>query len=162
MAGTVFLVMRLMSPVIGNKQVTLMFADFGHRRLVPVTREISKEHWHRDPLKTLVRALVDGPVNNETLPVVPLGTRLLGCWQEGATAWVDFGRGLFLGLADTADAEILAAYGIVNTIINNLPEVKQVQILVEGSPRQTLRGLTRVGQPLEYRADLEQAMDFTQ
>ena len=155
MGVSVLLVIRLLSPVIGNRQLTLMFADFGYRRLVPVVREVPREQWHREPLKTVVRALVDGPMDNDTLPVVPPGTRLLGCWQEGSTAWVDFDRGVFLGLADTADAEILAAYGIVNTITRNLPDIERVQILVEGAPRQTLRGLTRVSQPLEPRPDLE-------
>lgn len=155
MAGTVFLILRLLSPVIGNKHLTLMFADFGYKKLVPVTREVPRELWHRNALTTLVRALVDGPMNNDTLPVVPAGTRVLGCWQDGSTAWVDFDRNVFLGLADTADAEVLCAYGIVNTITKNLPDIERVQILVEGAPRQTLRGLTRVLQPLEPRQDLE-------
>jgi len=155
MAGTLLLVFRMLSPVVGNKQLTLMFADLRYARLVPVTREVPREHWHRDALKTLVQALVDGPVNNDTLPVVPAETRILGCWQDGKTAWIDFDRNIFLGLADAADAEVLCAYGIVNTIIKNLPDIERVQILVEGAPRQTLRGLTRVVQPLEPRTDLE-------
>ena len=78
MAGTLLLVLRLLSPVVGNKHLTLMFADLRYGRLVPVSREVPREHWHRDALKTLVRALVDGPINNDTLPVVPAGTRVLG------------------------------------------------------------------------------------
>lgn len=155
MAASALLVIRLHSPVIGNRQLTLMFADFRYRTLVPVVREVPREHWHRDPLRTVIQALLDGPMNNDTLPVIPPGTKLLGCWQEGSTAWVDFDRTIFLGLSDVADAEVLAVYGIVSTIVRNVPDIERVQILVEGAPRQTLRGLTRVWQPLLPRPDLE-------
>ena len=155
MAGTVLVIARLASPVIGQRGITLMFANFGYKKLVPVAREIDRAEWHRDALTTLMRALVDGPQNNDTLPAVPPGTRLLGCWRAGAVAWVDLGRGLFLDLADNADAEILAVYGIVNTVVRNLPDIERVQILVEGAPLSTLRGLTRVSQPLAARPDLE-------
>ena len=155
MVATVFVVARLASPVVGQRGITLMFADFGYRKLVPVAREIDRAAWHRDPLRAVMRALVDGPQNNDTLPVVPPGTKLLGCWRSGSMAWVDLGRGLFLDLADNADAETMAVYGIVNTVIRNVPDIERVQILVEGAPLVTLRGLTRVSGPLAARSDLE-------
>jgi spore germination protein GerM len=155
MFGIVFIVIRLSSPTIGNKTLSLMFANLGYSSLRPVSQEVRRELWYRDPLKTVVRALMDGPINNETLPVIPAGTKLRACWRAGDIAYVDFGRDFFLGLAEEAEAEVLAVYGLVNTIAENIPEIKKVQILIDGAPRITLRGLTRVYQPLTPRRELE-------
>ena len=154
-SGLVLLVFRLSSPVIGHKNVKLMFAHFGYSALRPVEQEVRRELWHRDPLATVVRALMDGPVDNDSLPVIPAGTKLHACWHAGGIAYVDFGREFFLGLAEEAEAEVLAVYGLVNTIVENIPEMKKVQILIDGAPRVTLRGLARVYQPLSPRRELE-------
>jgi len=156
MFGVVMLGRHASSPVIGHKNVQLMFARFGYRALHPVEREIDREIWHRDPLTALVRALMDGPVSNDSLPVIPAGTKLNACWRAGDIAYVDFGREFFLGLAEEADAEILAVYGLVNTIVLNIPELAKVQILIDGAPRATLRGLSRVAQALPPRRELEE------
>ena len=155
MAGAVWLVVRLASPVIGHKSVRLMFADFGYRALVPVDREVQRELWYRDPLTVLVRALMDGPMDNDTLPVIPSRTKLHACWRIDNVAYVDFGREYFLGLAEEAEAETLAVYGLVNTIVYNISGVDKVQILIDGAPRVTLRGFSRVAQALTPRHDLE-------
>lgn len=155
MLGIGLLISRLTSPVLGHKSVRLFFADFGYHSLHPVDREISRELWHQDPLRAVVRALMDGPMNNDSLPVIPAAAKLNGCWLEGDIAWLDLSSELFLGLAEDADAELLAVYGLVNTITANIPEVKKVQILIDGSPRATLRGVTRISQALFPRKELE-------
>jgi hypothetical protein len=155
MFGAVLLVERLTSPVIGHKSVQLMFADFGYTALVPVDREIQRELWHRDPLAALVRALMDGPMDNDSLPVIPPGTKLHAIFRADDIAYIDFGQELFLGLAEEAEAETLAVYGLVNTITHNISEIRRVQILIDGAPRATLRGLSRIAQALTPRRDLE-------
>jgi spore germination protein GerM len=154
MLGIGLLINLIMSPVLGQKNVQLFFASFGYRSLYPVDRDIDREAWHQDPLKAVVRALMDGPVNNDCLPVIPAATKLNACWLANDIAYIDLGSELFLGLAEEADAELFAVYGLVNTIAANISEVKQVQILIDGAPRTTLRGLTRIAQALSPRKDL--------
>ncbi|MDR2734993.1 MAG: GerMN domain-containing protein [Spirochaetota bacterium] len=155
MLGVGLLVNRMTSPVLGHKNVRLFFASFGYSSLQPADREINRELWRQDPLRAVVRALMDGPMNNDSLPVIPPSAKLNGCWLAGDIAWIDLSSELFLGLAEEADAELLAVYGLVHTVAANIPEVKKVQILIDGAPRATLRGLTRISQALHPRKDLE-------
>jgi len=155
MLGIGLLINRVTSPVLGHKNVQLFFANFGYRSLCSVNRAVDRELWHQDPLRAVVRALMDGPMNNDSLPVIPATAKLNGCWLAGDIAWLDLSSEFFLGLADDADAELLAVYGLVNTITANIPEVKRVQILIDGSPRATLRGVTRISQALFPRKELE-------
>jgi hypothetical protein len=57
-------------------------------------------------------------------------------------------------LVENADAELMAVYSLVQTITANLSRVNKVQIIIEGVPLRTLRGITRIQYPLEARNDL--------
>ncbi len=44
--------------------------------------------------------------------------------------------------------ELFSIYSLTNSISENFPDVRQVQILVEGEVRQTLKGHVRIDQPI--------------
>ncbi|MCX8110699.1 MAG: GerMN domain-containing protein [Syntrophorhabdaceae bacterium] len=50
--------------------------------------------------------------------------------------------------------EIMALYSIINTLISNTGNAKAVQILIEGRPVYTLKGLIYTYKPLPYNNDL--------
>ncbi len=50
--------------------------------------------------------------------------------------------------------EITALYSIINTLISNTGNAKAVQILIEGRPVYTLKGLIYTYRPLTYNNDL--------
>lgn len=153
-ACCLMLVIQWVNQSLTFSSIRLYFADFSFHRLVPSQRNVRTPSGTLKKLKTVVDELIAGPVSNDTLPAIPGTTRLRGHWISGNTAFLDFSRQLFLDLPDNADAEIVAVYAIVNTVVENVPGISKVQILVEGVPVRTLRGLTRVLTPLTPRRDL--------
>lgn len=83
--------------------------------------------------------------NNETLPY---GTRLIGLSVKDSTAYADFSAELAANHQGGSSGEIQTIYSIVNTIALNIPEIKRVQILIEGRSEKTLAGHIDISQPL--------------
>lgn len=154
MAGCAWLVVQGVATEVRTETLRLSFADFGYRRLVTIDRTVPRSPAPLAKLERVVRELLGGPVSNDTLPVLPQDARLLGCWIRGAVAYVDLSRQAVAGLADAADAEILAVYALVHSICANVPGIERVQLLVEHVPVPTWRGLTRTLTPLRPRPDL--------
>jgi len=154
MAGSAFVVYRLVYTCSDRMELTLYFADFSYSRLIPVKRAVQMELKKAAVLRKAILELCYGPVSNDTLPTVPGGTRLLAVWLKGDTAYVDLSKQLYLGLPDQGGAEVLAVYSLVQTAVDNVPGVKRVQILINGNPLPVLRGLVRISLPLVPRHDL--------
>lgn len=83
--------------------------------------------------------------NNETLP---FGARLIGLSVKDSTAYADFSAELAANHQGGSSGEIQTIYSIVNTIALNIPEIKRVQILIEGRSEKTLAGHIDISQPL--------------
>ena len=79
---------------------------------------------------------------------LPHGTRLIGLSVKDSTAYADFSSELAAGHQGGSSGEIQAVYSIVNTIAMNIPEIKRVQILIEGRSVNTLAGHIDISQPL--------------
>lgn len=54
----------------------------------------------------------------------------------------------------SAEEELLAVYSLVNTLAQNIPEVRQVRFLVDGREAQTLAGHIDLSRSFGKRADL--------
>jgi spore germination protein GerM len=82
-----------------------------------------------------------GPPDSVLAPTFPADTRLLALFiSEDGRAWVDLGLSEgHLKNADTV-SELLAIYSVVNSLTLNIPGVKQVKLLVNGSDVDTLGG----------------------
>jgi hypothetical protein len=50
--------------------------------------------------------------------------------------------------------EVLAVYSLVNTLVENFSDVKQVQILIDGNESETLAGHVDISRPLMSRIQL--------
>jgi hypothetical protein len=133
---------------------TLYFSNLQGTRLVPVTRQVRRPDNDAARLAEVLQELIYGPVANDTLSSVPRGTKVLGSWISGDTAFVNFDRTLVLELPENADAEVLAVYAIVSAVVRNLSGINRVQLLVDDVPLQTLRGFSRVSGPLTPRPEL--------
>jgi hypothetical protein len=154
MAGSCFVLYRLLLVPSERRDLVLFFSDFRQERLRAAVRTVANPADDAALLRILMQELSYGPVANDTLPSLPAGTVLLGAWIHNNTAYVDFSRELYLGLGTEGRAEYLVVYSIVTTVCRNLPSIKNVRILVAGGTLPTLRGLTRIDGPLQPRADL--------
>ena len=68
--------------------------------------------------------------------------------MENDLARVDFSRQLVDYHPGGSLSELLSIYSIANSLNENFPYIRQVQILVEGELRQTLKGHARIDQPV--------------
>ena len=91
------------------------------------------------PARQAIQELLSGLVPKGALRPLPTGTKLRGITITGPLATVDFSRELVSEFHGGSASEEAAVYAIVNTL-TSLPGIEQVQILVEGHPRDTLGG----------------------
>lgn len=138
-----------------TRVVNLFFASADGDRLVREGREVEIEEDTEADIESVVDELVRGPLG-ELGPTLPPSTRILGVQLKGDVALVDFGPELQQGLPEGSSAEMVAAYSIVDTVTANFPQVKKVQILVNGVAPETLKGHLDLRSPLAPDLSLEQ------
>lgn len=84
--------------------------------------------------------------------VIPIGTKVLGLKiDERGTAYADFSKEL-TKKSQGSYGEMMLCYAIVNTL-TEFPEVKRVQILIEGQRVTTICGHMDVEEPLIRNKD---------
>jgi len=103
----------------------------------------------------VVDELIGGPLG-EFGPTLPPNTRILGVQLKGDLVQLDFGPELQEGLPEGSSAEMTAVYSIVDTVVTNFPQVKKVQILVNGAAPESLKGHLDLRAPLAADYTLEQ------
>ncbi|HHV61416.1 MAG TPA: hypothetical protein GXX51_02085 [Firmicutes bacterium] len=97
----------------------------------------------------IVRELISGPAGESVLsPTIPKGTSLRDLWiTPDGVAHVDFSSGLSKNHWGGSRSEELTVYSIVNSL-TELPDIKKVQILIEGRKGSTIAGHIILDTPL--------------
>jgi spore germination protein GerM len=91
--------------------------------------------------KNIVNALISGPTRKNLVRTLPEGVACRAFYlADKGTAYVDFSSDIREKHPGGSEAELLAIYSIVNSLVLNVDEVKKVKILVEGSEADTLGG----------------------
>lgn len=106
-------------------------------------------------LPVVVRELLKGSANATVPRALPPDTILRGAFLlSDGTAFIDLGGPtLTQGWSAGSHQELIAVYSVVQTVLVNFPEAKQVRILVNGEPADTLAGhvdLERSLRPIAY------------
>jgi len=131
----------------GLRDVVLYFGDPAGVVLLAETREITGCHDGQDCLEATLQALIDGPIG-ELVPILPAQTRLLSVTVQDGLATLDFSRELISGHPGGSVSELFTAYGLVNTLAENFPHIRQLRILVEGEAVTSLKGHIDLRQPI--------------
>ena len=85
--------------------------------------------------------LLEGPKNPELYPSIPKDTKLQEVFiDDTGTAYVDFSNPISANHPGGMQNEQATVYSIVNSLTYNLPEIRQVKILVGGAESETLAG----------------------
>lgn len=121
------------------REVQLYFATVAGDGLVAETGRIEDCQVIEDCLRRSLEALGAGPVG-PLVPVLPPGTRVQTVTIDGTTAWVSFSRELVSGHPGGSMSELLTVQALANTLAANFPHIRQIRILIEGEPVQTLKG----------------------
>ena len=121
------------------KKIILFFAD-DHNKLHREAREVDSCESKDACLRTIVDELSKGPIS-ELFPVLPDATVLRSVTIQRKTAILDFEDSFSENVAAGSAAEMTAVYALTNTICTNMPDIKQVRIMIMGSSTSKLRHL---------------------
>lgn len=139
---------------MGTQVVTLFFAAPDGTGLVREGREIDACADPGQCVETVLEELINGPVGDLT-PTLPPNAAIRSVQVNGDLVQVDLGREVVDGLPGGSATEMAAVYSVVNTIAFNVPQVKRVRFLIDGSGVETLLGHLDLRQPLPPDFDLE-------
>ena len=125
----------------GSRAVTLYFADPDDQALVAETRLVAIGKEYVEQIGQVITALLSGP-QGEGVSTIASGTTLLNAFydHDAATLYLDFTSEIVAGHPGGSSAEYYTIAAIMRTVSENFPEVKAVQILVEGLQVGTIGG----------------------
>jgi len=124
--------------------VRLYFSDGDAQYLVAEERRVPAGEV--TPLR-LLEELARGPETPGLLPTIPQGARVLDVTVADGIARVDYSLELRTHHSGGSTGEILTVYSIVATLAQ-LPDIKAVQLVLEGSDVDTLVGHLDLSRPL--------------
>lgn len=130
--------------------VNLYFADssglklVAEEREVPIKNNVSKE-------QAVIENLISGAKNSSSKNTLPKGLKVLGVSVKDGICYVNFDSTFLNTIVDvSADVTI---YSIVNTLCE-LPNIKKVKILVEGSSDKNFRDKYQLTTIFERNLDM--------
>jgi len=130
------------------REVVLYFGSPDGSFLVAEVRQVEDCLAEADCLRATVQSLVDGPVT-DLVAVLPSHAQIRGVNASDGVATVDFSRDLVSGHPGGSVSELLTVYSLVDTLAENFPHLRQVRILVEGQPVETLKGHVDLREPVK-------------
>ena len=136
----------------GTKTINLYFPNQEELVLKAEKREIAKGDLTKE-IQESVEGLIKGPQWNLTT-AIPDGTRLLGIEVREGVAFLNFSKEISERHPGGSSAELQTIYSIVNTVTLNFPDIKKVQLLIEGKKVNTLAGHIDISFPLSQDKDL--------
>jgi spore germination protein GerM len=134
-------------------QATLYYASEDGSELVPVSRPVLYGATPLEQARRIVEAAVAPPPEGQ-VSAIPPGTTVRALFLADGRAYVDLGGPIASGQSGGSLNEALAVYAIVNAVTVNLPDIRAVQILVDGRQVDTLAG------HLDLRYPLGKALDW--
>ncbi|NWG02048.1 MAG: GerMN domain-containing protein [Syntrophaceae bacterium] len=140
--------------LIQKREVLLYFSDAEGEYLIGEKRRILKKNDAKEEAKETIRELINGP-KGKLIRTLPPRTKLLGFQiNDEGLAKVNFNQSLSKDHPGGSTAEMMTVYSIVNSLVLNFPQIKRVQILVEGRPVETITGHLSLKQPISSKPDL--------
>lgn len=137
-----------------KKEILLYFSDPESEYLVGEKRKIQKRDELREEAKEAIVELIKGP-KGKLIPTLPPRTKLLTLQiSEAGVAKVNFNQALSKDHPGGSTAEMITLYSIVNSLSLNFPEIKKVQILMDGKPVETIAGHLSLREPVPPKTDL--------
>jgi spore germination protein GerM len=118
--------------------------------LSPEQRNVALPENPAAAMAVVVRELFKPPASRTHARSFPADTVVRGAFLlPDGTAFIDLGgETLTRGWGTGSHEELLAIYGVVQTVTANFPEAKRVRILVNGEPAETLAGHINVARSL--------------
>ena len=129
----------------------LYFSNKEGTKLVKEKREDVHYNINTSVEKLVVEQLMKGANSDKRSATIPNTVKLLGVSVREGICYVNF-NAAFLNDGYNQKPEV-AIYSIVNSIIEN-GNVTKVQILIDGSNKETYKGAIDLSEPLEWKPNL--------
>jgi spore germination protein GerM len=123
-----------------SQGVTLYFPSHDQGKLLAETRPLALAAGDTNRIRQIVLGLIEGPRSGGTAPLPPTTTVRAVFLAADGTAYLDLSSEAQSGPSLGVRGETLAVYSLVNSITSNIPQVKQVKILIQGQEVETLNG----------------------
>jgi len=137
-----------------KKEVLLYFSDSEGECLIGEKREILRKNVVKEEAKETIIELIKGP-KGKLISTLPPRTKLLTLQiNDAGLAKVNFTLALSKDHPGGSSAEMMTVYSIVNSLALNFPQIKRVQILIDGKPIETITGHLSLRQPISPKSDL--------
>jgi spore germination protein GerM len=145
------------SPIMKEKNISvnLYFGDSNSDYLIPEPRRmVFQEGAIENNAKKIIEELIKGPKSN-LIQTIPHSVTIRGIALQGNTRVViDFSPELARNHPGGSLAEMQTIYSIVNSTLLAIPSLKEVQILVDGKSKETLKGHIDLRAPLKANLSL--------
>jgi spore germination protein GerM len=103
----------------------------------------------------IIKILLNVPKNKKLISPIPKSTKLLGIKITNGLAYVDFSREFLTNHPGGSTSEIMTINSVVSSLIRNVPQIKEVQFLVEGKKFNTIAGHINCKSPFKNEIKYE-------
>jgi len=142
-----------------KKVVTLFFSEEEGEYLVGEKREIPKRDRVEEEARETIAELIRGP-QGAFIPTVPSRAKLLTLQIDAqGLAKVNFDQTLSREHPGGSSAEMLTLYSIVNSLTLNFPQIKRVQILIDGKAVESIAGHISLKHPVSFNPSIVKKME---
>lgn len=131
--------------------VKVYYPDDQGMKLIAVKRTIRTDK--NDKYTAAMESLMEGTKEKGQTAIIPKQARLKSVKVKGDTAYVDFTKALVKNFVGGSTGEEMLVGSVVDTL-TEFPEIKKVQILVEGNKVESLSGHLDLTTPLSRMGNL--------
>jgi hypothetical protein len=137
------------APAVPKIKATLFFASEDGLRLVPAEREVPLAEGAVAQARSILEAQLAAEPQAPLVTTIPKGAALRGIFvSERNEVFVDLDPAIRTAHPGGTLQELMTVYTIVNAVLTNLPDLKEVQILIGGQEADTLAGHVDLRRPL--------------
>ncbi len=109
--------------------------------------------------KQILQKVQEGPHSDKMFASLPKDTKIQDLFlSEQGTAFIDFSNTISINHPGGLLNELTTIYSVVDSLTYNLPEIKQVKILIGGVEKETLAGHCLLLLPLEMDLSITDVM----
>ncbi|HEX8027784.1 MAG TPA: GerMN domain-containing protein [Vicinamibacterales bacterium] len=143
------------TPAVPKIKATLYFMSEDGLRLVPTEREVPLAEGAVAQARSILEAQLTAEAPAPLISTIPKGTLLRGIFvSERNEAFVDLDPAIRTSHPGGTLQELMTVYTIVNSVLTNLPNLQEVQILIGGQEADTLAGHVDLRRPLRKNDSL--------
>ena len=132
---------------VGEITIKVYYPNEDGTKLLAVTRKVRTDK-DTDKYTAAMKSLLSGTTAKGQVAIIPKAARLRGIKVENGTARVDFTQELVKNFSGGSTGESMLVGSIVDTL-TEFPEIKAVQILVNGKEVETIAGHMDTSVPMK-------------